>query len=364
MAVDQLTELAQSYVDLRWHLDPVAASRAGIRAYDDRFGRFAADALRPHIAALKALTGALEELEPDTLDAEIDQTALLNDVRVQLYRYERERVFARDPTQWVQRIVEGASAARLGDLAGFLDDARAALVEPVGFLAAVAMDLLPAAVRAVQQAAAGTDAPQEAERAALAALAALRDQLERWMEGRAGHIAVGEDAFNFHLHYEHALRDTAPELWRYAHRLIDNPPADLGAAFPVHEPPVNPSLVRRTVRAPVTVDGWELCRDPAPERLRRHAVSALLDIGLHTRGMDPEQGVALLQQHLEIEPAEAMALVRRVAANPTYGLTAIAGWREWLALRGAYRGTDFPAAVRPYGALPVSLIRWGLGLGE
>ena len=355
MAVDQLTELAQSYLDLRWHLDPNEGSR---------YGRFAADALRPHIAALKALTGALEELEPDGLDAEIDQTALLNDVRVFLYRCERERVFARDPTQWVQRLVDGTTPERLDDLKGFLDDARAALVEPVGFLAAVAMDQLPAAVRAVQQAATAPGAPADAERRSLAALAAFRGDLERWMEGRAGHVGIGEDAFNFHLHYEHALRDTAPELWRYAHRLVEEPPAGSEAAFPVREPPANPSLVRRTVRAPVTVDGWELCRDPGPERLRRHAVSALLDIGLHTRGMDPEQGVALLRQHLEIGPADAMALVRRVAANPTYGLTAVAGRREWLGLRDAYAGPDFYAAVRPYGSLPVSLIRWGLGLGE
>ena len=104
MAVDQLTELAQSYLDVRRHLDPDAGGR---------FGRFAVDALRPHVVALKALTGALEELEPDALDDEIDRTALLNDLRVQLYRYERERVFARDPGQWIRRIIGGVSAERL-----------------------------------------------------------------------------------------------------------------------------------------------------------------------------------------------------------------------------------------------------------
>jgi hypothetical protein len=195
-------------------------------------------------------------------------------------------------------------------------------------------------------------------------MAAFREDLGRWMEGRAGTIGVGEDAFNFHLHYEHALRDTAPELWRYAHRLVDELPADLGAAFRAWEPPAQASLIRRTLRAPVTMDGWELCRDPRAERLRRHAVSALLDIGLHTRGMDPEQGIALLEQHLEIDAADALALVRRVAANPTYGLTAVAGRRDLLALRVDYAGPDFYAAVKPYATLPVSLIRWGLGLGE
>jgi hypothetical protein len=194
-------------------------------------------------------------------------------------------------------------------------------------------------------------------------LAAFREDLERWTEGRAGRIAVGEDAFNFHLHYEHALRDTAPELWRYVHRLIEEPP-ETAAPFPDMPPPLPGSLIRRTIRSAVTVDGWELCRDARPERLRRHAVSAILDIGLHTRGLNPEQGVALLEERLKLGPTEGLALVRRIAANPTCGISAVAGRRELLALRAAYHGSDFVAAVRPYGALPVSLIRWGLGLGE
>jgi len=42
-----------------------------------------------------------------------------------------------------------------------------------------------------------------------------------------GEFALGEEDFDFHLHYEHALRDTAPELWRYGLHLKEEVEADL-----------------------------------------------------------------------------------------------------------------------------------------
>lgn len=378
MALAPLVELAQSYFDLRWHLDPVAASRAGVTHHDDRFGRFASDALRPHLAAIKAFTGRIEELEPPELDDEIDRTGLLNDARVVLYRCEREQVFARDPGQWLQRVIEGLSVVRepaavlgrLGDLPAFLDDARAALVDPVGLFAETALGLLPLAERIVRQAATAGAAPPALERGALSALVTFRADLERWTQGGPGRFAAGEDAFNYHLHYEHVLRDTAPELWRYGHRLVAELEAGAAAveqdadAVPELSVPAEASLVRRMIHAPITVNGWALYRDPRPERLRRFAVGVLLDVGLHTRGMGVAEGVELLRAHLDVDRATAEALVRSTAAAPTDTLTAAVGRRELLALRDAYSGPGFYDAVRPYGALPVSLIRWGLGLGD
>jgi hypothetical protein len=378
MALAPLAELAQSYFDLRWHLDPVAASQAGVTHYDDRFGRFASEALHPHVAALKALTRAIEDAEPTDIDGEIDRTALLNDARVVLYRCEREQVFARDPSQWLQRVIDGLSVVRepaalhgrLGDLPAFLDDARVALVDPVGLFAETALDLLPQAERMVRQAAVAGGAPADLERPALSGLRSFKAELERWTQGGPGRFAAGEDAFNFHLHYEHALRDTAPELWRYGHRLVAELEAGAAVAgidagdVPELALPPEASLVRRMIRAPITVDGWALYRDQRPERVLRHAVGVLLDVGLHTRGMSVAEGVELLRSHLDVERAAAESLVRRTAAAPTYALTAAVGRRELLALRDAYAGPGFHEAVRAYGALPVSLIRWGLGLGE
>jgi uncharacterized protein (DUF885 family) len=59
------------------------------------------------------------------------------------------------------------------------------------------------------------------------ALLKFDQNLERWLEMGTEHFAIGEDAFNFLLHYQHALRDTAPELWRYGLRLKEEIEADL-----------------------------------------------------------------------------------------------------------------------------------------
>src|SRR5207245_6860441 len=61
MAVGPFREIERAYFDLRWHLDPVAATQAGVKTYDDRHGRFSRVALAPHFAAPKALRAAAEE---------------------------------------------------------------------------------------------------------------------------------------------------------------------------------------------------------------------------------------------------------------------------------------------------------------
>src|SRR2546430_10930176 len=90
-ALAPLREIGRSYFDLRWHFDPVGATQAGVKTYDDRYGRFSPGALAPHLAALKSLAAALEETTADQVDDEIDRTALLNEIRVTLRRFERER---------------------------------------------------------------------------------------------------------------------------------------------------------------------------------------------------------------------------------------------------------------------------------
>ena len=85
----------RSYFDLRWHLDPVAASQAGVFTHDQRYGRFSPDAIAPHLAALKAIASALEESTAADLDAEIDRTALLNEVRVTLRRFAVSKAVSR-----------------------------------------------------------------------------------------------------------------------------------------------------------------------------------------------------------------------------------------------------------------------------
>src|SRR5439155_1168400 len=148
MAVAPFREIERSYFDLRWHLDPVGATQAGVKTYDDRYGRFSPGALAPHLAALKSLAAALEETTADLVEDEIDRTALLNEIRVTLRRFERERPQAKNPGFWLSHLLGGlhfllgrrdrspeeravSLAGRLEDVPRLLDDARAALVEPV-----------------------------------------------------------------------------------------------------------------------------------------------------------------------------------------------------------------------------------------
>ncbi|MGH7538959.1 MAG: DUF885 domain-containing protein [Gemmatimonadales bacterium] len=250
MAVGGFREIERSYFDLRWHFDPVAATLAGLTAYDDRFGRYSAPVLTPHLAALKALAASLEEGSADDLEAEIDRTALLNEIRVTIWQFEHDRPQAKNPEFWLTHLFSGlhgllrrsdrgtatnaaAVAGRLEDVPGLLDDARAALIEPVRLFAETALQLCPGGVVLVREIrAAYADGP-EAERVAAAAevagaaLAAFEHDLDRWTESGSEHFALGEDGFNFLLHYQHALRDTAPELWRYGLRLTDEVIADL-----------------------------------------------------------------------------------------------------------------------------------------
>jgi uncharacterized protein (DUF885 family) len=252
VAVGPLRDLERSYFDLRWHLDPVEATQAGITTYDDRFGRFGPAALAPHLAALKALAAALEETPVDDLQDEIDRTALVNDARVMLRRFERERPQAANPEFWLSHLLGGLHAllvrndrppaarargllGRLEDIPAFLDDAREALDRPVRLFVETALRVSEAGAELLKEIPSTVSrwVPQQSERAAAAAataaaaLGAFGRDLERWRDAASDSFALGEEHFNFRLHYEHALRDTAPELWRYGHRLAEEVEADL-----------------------------------------------------------------------------------------------------------------------------------------
>ena len=252
MAVGPFREIERAYFDLRWHLDPVAATQAGVRTYDERYGRFSAVALAPHLAALKSLGTALEETTTPELEDEIDRTALLNDVRVLLRRFERERPQTKNPAFWLSHLLGGlhfllgrrdrppverarALAGRLEDVPALLDDARGTLVAPVRVFVETALRVNEGGLVLVRDVATALSEvpPADAQRlaaaaeGAAAALASFAHDLEHWLESASDRFALGEDDFNFHLHYEHALRDTAPELWRYGMHLKEELEADL-----------------------------------------------------------------------------------------------------------------------------------------
>jgi len=84
------------------------------------------------------------------------------------------------------------------------------------------------------------------------------------------------------------------------------------------------------------------------------------------------QAVDYLATHVNVERANAEGEVRRYCAEPAYPLSYAVGRRELLKLRDDFRAErgaaftlrGFHDAILKYGGLPVTLIRWGLGLGE
>jgi uncharacterized protein (DUF885 family) len=100
------------------------------------------------------------------------------------------------------------------------------------------------------------------------------------------------------------------------------------------------------------------------------ALRIVLDVGLHTGTLPYDEAVRMVRDRMGYSAAHAESEVRRACAEPAYPLAYAMGRRELLALREAYAraaGPDyslraFHDAVMRYGGLPVSLMRWGMGL--
>ncbi|OYV72304.1 MAG: hypothetical protein B7Z72_05055, partial [Gemmatimonadetes bacterium 21-71-4] len=149
-----------------------------------------------------------------------------------------------------------------------------------------------------------------------------------------------------------------------------------------------PSPVRRVVWTPLSVEGWALYCEAmmaeegflsGPEEsffqslhLLWRAVRVVLDVRLHTAGMTVEEAVRYMMETLALARESAEAEVRRFCGNPGNALCYAVGRRELLRLRDDYRARAgaafslrrFHDEVLSYGGLPISLMRWGMGLGE
>jgi len=254
--MSSVDELCQSYLDLKYHFDPAAASSAGLVSQDGRLGQFDPDAVRAHVSALRAVAGGVEELEAAELQDEIDRTALLGELRSAIFRLEHERPHARNPVFWVNHLFQGlyavlarsdgatggrapAALERLRAVPGFLDSARATLDAPPSVFVDSALAMLGGGGELVVQLAAtlGAEAPglqddfRAAAGGALEALkrfgTALRDDIEPDADPHA--FAIGEEQFARRLHFEHAIMAGAPELWRYGRRLQEETTVQLAA---------------------------------------------------------------------------------------------------------------------------------------
>ncbi|HEX9726967.1 MAG TPA: DUF885 domain-containing protein [Gemmatimonadales bacterium] len=252
MASTSLEQLTTSYLDLRWHLNPVDASAAGLVAHDGRLGSFTDGEVGEHAAALRALAAAIEAFDLDALDDEIDRTALLNEIRFTVHYFTVERPHQRDPGFWLSHVLEGlyqmlaardrpitdraaAAAERLRLVPGFLERARETLDRCPRVFIDVARGI-GGGGRALIDEVAKHLRPADDETFD-AACADARDALRHFddalttdlTETATDDFAIGADAFNYRLRFQHALQPTATELMRYGRKLVEQVEVELAS---------------------------------------------------------------------------------------------------------------------------------------
>ena len=204
--------------------------------------------MKLQLAALRSLAGAVELADLDDDGQEIDRTALLDVLRAQIYRLEQETPQRRNPAAWLGALAttwhslrahaHGSPAARaqaaLDRLEGtetLLEKAGKTLRSPAAVFVDEALELVPAVRGGARALAldASTWLPGLSERLAAAAQRAelavaafeskLREDVTRSLDPAA--FAIGREAFDHRLHFEHALRPSSPELWRWSQHTLE-----------------------------------------------------------------------------------------------------------------------------------------------
>lgn len=320
--------LCRSWLDLAWHFDPAAGSAAGVAAADFRLGRFDRESVREHVAAGRAIAGALEELEVEEVADEIDRTALLGEIRSTLARLELDQPHQRDPVFWLDHLARALAAplrdpdaveagraalARLREVPDFLAAARDTIRRPAGPASETAMAMVPGLVALAHELVERfrTDDPGEAAELAAAATEAeaalartrlaLGDELAPDPDVHAG--AVGEDRFGWILHHQFMLRQSPGEVWRWGRALADGIAPELARTAAAIDPGRDWREVFEAVRDAALITG----------DLRVAALDALA----HARDLARAAGW-LLERDGEIAVEEAPAVLATLAPFARY----------------------------------------------
>ncbi|HEU4570442.1 MAG TPA: DUF885 family protein [Gemmatimonadales bacterium] len=243
-----LAELLDSWLDLRHTFEPALGTRAGAEAHNGRLPGLDAESVKLEAAGVRSLAGAVEALDITDDAEEIDRTALLDVLRARAHRLDVELPARRNPAAWLGALADcwqalrahprGTPAARaqwaLERLEGaedYLGRAGKHLKSPAAVFVEEALVLAPAARQIARHLAAdaaqwlpglGERLAAAGERAELAVAAlehALREDVTP--NGEPGAYAIGREAYDHRLHFEHALRPTSSELWRWGQHTLE-----------------------------------------------------------------------------------------------------------------------------------------------
>lgn len=273
----------QSCFDLRWHFNPAAATEAGVTGQNGRLGEFDVESMRAHLAAFRSMAFAVEALELDDIQAEIDRTALLNDLRTTVFRFEYEQPHVRNPGFWLSHLYQALyslldrqdasldqlardAMSRLRALPSFLATAQETIREPASILLDTAQSMLPGGEILIGQVASFCRQSDTLDQDEVNAAAAEADvALARFglalnadfaVSEDPHAFAIGEEQFNRRLHFEYALGGSAPELWRYGLHLVEEVESALERSAREIAPGVNWRVLAERLRAssPVPAD--------------------------------------------------------------------------------------------------------------
>ncbi|HEV2290920.1 MAG TPA: DUF885 family protein [Gemmatimonadales bacterium] len=249
--------LCRSYLDVRWTFDPAQGTRAGNEASDPMLPMLDAESVRLQLATLRSLAGAVEDLPLDDDAEELDRTGLLDDLRTTIFRFESEVPHRHNPAAWLSSVAQAwqsllahpgrvpearaqAALARLQGAPAVLSAAALTLKAPAVLFVDEAVALAPSVAllpARLARVAAGWLPEISDQLGAAAALAegAVRAFAGQLTSGTApsadpAALAVGEDEFDHRLHFEHALHASAPELWRWGQRSLEEQAAQVAQA--------------------------------------------------------------------------------------------------------------------------------------
>ncbi len=366
-----LLELYRSFADLWNHFDSAEAFGFG-RGYPlPSLQAFDEETCHQHAAAFRSLIGAVEDLELETLDEEIDRTVLLTALRTRVERLDVERPERWNPALWVNRLLQ-ATVTRPGDPATLaaLPDWVASAMDTIRKPSLFSLQVALGQLDEVRDRLRGEEwsADPDARSRALAAIEELdrflRHHVEPDPEPTAG--ALGADKVEWRLHHEHLLEVSSGEALR---RLSGRVAALAERSEPVEgRPPavIEPDPVAFEIRsrlvAPSWGEAWILFiaglagGRSASDALLAQARKGGLDYAVQMGQLGPVEGIARLGGD---STAFDDLVVFPLAAAATTLLIA-----EWEAVRSRWTGTDasFIEAVAGHAVLHPILAAWRLDL--
>lgn len=384
-----LGDLAQSFLDLWHHFDGVEAARYDREGPPPVLAAFDQDTTRQHGAAFKSLAAAVEDLDIERIDEEIDRTILVDLIRVRIRRIEKERPERWNPLLWSNRLREvlasrAADADTVAQIPDWVERALGTIASPPVMHLELAREDIRRAKVLLAEHSAGVEV--DLLLAAGQALERLDYILGHDTETDGGPAAgaLGEDEVLWRLHHDARLEMSPTEAdRRLGRRQIELATALEGAAAGNGGGPVpdavdlarrHPSMIRRRLIGPDAVRGWRIFAREALEggdgaaRLAALGESFVattlgaLDLAIQTGRTPAARGIADTAARLPGRVDE----LRDLLVHPLESFAASALAVEWIEL---FRRTgDSPAAfaerVGRSGLLHPALAAWSFGADD